>query len=90
MREALDSHAEYHRGLEPQFNKLSIDDLDSHSDLPFSSLSDIAAVIDQLAAEMTGISQKDQKMEQRVLELQSRMIKSESLEGLLNMMRAQY
>lgn len=79
MREALDSHAEYHHGLEPQFNKLSIEDLDSHSDLPFSSLSDIAAVIDQLAAEMTGIALRDHNVEHRVLEVQSRMIKSESL-----------
>lgn len=78
MREALDAHADYHRGLEPKFNKLSIDDLDSHSDLPFSSLSDIATVIDQLTAEMTGVTQKDQKMEHKVLEVQSRMVKSES------------
>ena len=76
MREALDAHAEYHRGLEPKFNELSIDDLDSHSDLPFSSLSDIAKVIDQLTAEMSGETQKDQKMEHRVLEIQSRMVKS--------------
>lgn len=78
MREALDAHAEYHRGLEPRFNKVSIDDLDSHSDLPFSTLNDIAAVIDQLTAEMTGITQNDQKMEHRVLEVQSRMVKSAS------------
>lgn len=82
MREALDAHAEYHRGLEPQFNKVSIDDLDAHSDLPFSSLSDIVTVIDQLAAEMDGITQKDQKMEHKVLEVQSRMVKSESTVSL--------
>ena len=76
MREALDAHAEYHRGLEPKFNELSIDDLDSHSDLPFSSLSDIAKVIDQLTAEMSGETQKDQKMEHRVLEIQSSIVKS--------------
>lgn len=78
MREALDTHAEYHQGLESGFNKVTIDDLDSHSDLPFSSLSDIAKVIDQLTVEMSGIAQRDQKTEHRVLEIQSRMVKSES------------
>lgn len=73
----MDAHAEYHRGLEPKFNKVSIDDLDSHSDLPFSTLSDVASVIDQLSIEMSGITQADLKLEHKVLELQSKMVKSE-------------
>lgn len=56
---------------------MNIDDLDKHSDLPFSSLSDITQVIDQLTVEMKGVTQVDQKTELRILELQSKMVKSE-------------
>ena len=77
MKEALATHAEYHRGLEPKFNKVSLEDLDAHNELPFSSISDIASIIDQLSAEMSGMKQKDKSAELRVMELQSRMLKSE-------------
>ena len=77
MKEALATHAEYHRGLEPKFNKVSLEDLDGHNELPFSSISDIASIIDQLSAEMSGMKQKDKSAELRVMELQSRMLKSE-------------
>jgi hypothetical protein len=77
MKEALATHAEYHRGLEPKFNKVTIGDLDGHGELPFSSLSDIADIITQLSGEMAGVSQKDKQAELRVLELQSKMLKSE-------------
>ena len=77
MKEALATHAEYHQGLEPKFNKVSLEDLDAHNELPFSSISDIASIIDQLSAEMSGMKQKDKSAELRVMELQSRMSKSE-------------
>jgi len=77
MKEALATHAEYHRGLEPKFNRVSLEDLDGHNELPFSSISDIATIIDQLSAEMGGMKQKDKSAELRVMELQSRMLKSE-------------
>jgi hypothetical protein len=79
MKESLATHAEYHRGLEPDFNKVQVQDLDGHRELPFSSLSDIADIINQLSSEMAGISQKDKSDELRVLELQSKMLKSESI-----------
>jgi hypothetical protein len=75
MKEALATHAEYHRGLEPKYKKISLDDLEN--ELPFSSLSDIAAIIDQLSAEMSEVGQRDKTTELRVMELQSRMLKSE-------------
>jgi len=46
MKEALATHAEYHRGLEPKFNKITLEDLDKHDELPFSSIEDIAKLID--------------------------------------------
>ena len=77
MKEALATHAEYHRGLEPKFDKITLEDLDGHDELPFSSIEDIARLIDQLSAEMGGRRQNDKNAELRVLELQSRMLKSE-------------
>lgn len=78
MKEALATHAEYHRGLEPKFNKVTLDDLDGHDELPFSSIEDIARVIEQLSGEMGARRQKDKNAELKVLELQSRMLKSQS------------
>ena len=83
MKEALATHAEYHRGLEPKFDKITLEDLDGHDELPFSSIEDIARLIDQLSAEMGGRRQKDKNAELRVLELQSRMLKSELVFGLI-------
>lgn len=78
MKEALATHAEYHQSLEPKFDKITLEDLDKHDELPFSSIEDIAKLIDILSAEVGGRRQKDKNAELRVLELQSRMLKSKS------------
>ena len=76
---ALDSNAEYHRAFDsPDFTKVSAKDLDRHKMLPFSSIDDVSAIVEELGTELQKLRGQGRSSEMKMVELQSRMLKSMS------------
>jgi len=74
----LDANADYHTKFNiPEFVKIDKDNLDKHSDLPFTSLQDIRAIIDDLSGGVASKQSEQASVERKLGDLQSKLIKSE-------------
>lgn len=74
----MDASAKFHADLNPVFVKLAEADFAKHSALPFSSLEDIAAITEALTAELQALKAQENLGDNKLSEIQSRMLKSAS------------
>jgi nucleoporin NUP159 len=81
VKATLDTSAKFHAELSPAFVKLSEADFAKHSALPFSSLEDIAAITEALVAELQALKARENLGDNKLSEIQSRMLKSASRFG---------
>lgn len=74
---SLQANAKFHRALEvSNFGKVHGENLDRHNALPFSSIKDIAAIVDDLSEQVVKLRTETSGSEMKLGELQSRILKS--------------
>ena len=76
----LDSSGKYHKALSPpDFRRVDAASLDEHVDLPFSLLTEIRQIVDDLAVQLGKYTAGDDEIETRMVDLQSRLFKSKHI-----------
>ena len=80
MKLVLDANADYHMEFDmPEFPKIDNDNIVKHSDLPFNSINDVKAIVDQLSAQVSKKEDEQLNVNIKMSDLQTKLLKSKRL-----------